>query len=111
MFPHVDVCLFYENESPSARSIRYFSGIHTDMGMLLKFKRRQILYLSSLEEMPKVDYVVKRFNIKQMLSDLKRAKVKTIGLHYGELTKKTFDSLKMLYRPPIQFAGATHCGQ
>ena len=91
MFKKADVCLFFKTEKIQERSIQYYTGVETDMGILLKFPKRQILYLSSLEETPKVDFVVKNFDFKQVVKDLKRTKAKTIGLYYSELTKKSFD--------------------
>lgn len=96
MFEKVDVCLFLKFEQPDGKSIRYFSGIDTDFGILLKFKQRQVLYLSELEEKPKPKkgLTVKPFDFEQVKKDLAKAKVKTIGLHYAEITKRQFDMLK-----------------
>ncbi|MCA9477996.1 MAG: aminopeptidase P family protein [Nanoarchaeota archaeon] len=94
MFDKADACLFIRTEKVLGKSIHYFTGVETDLGILLKFKKRQILYLSTLEEKPKVSFPVKDFDFDQVKKDLQKSKAKTIGLHYGELTKKTFDFLK-----------------
>lgn len=98
MFFHKSsINLFFNTENNPDKTIKYLTKIDSDFCILIQFpKRKSIFYISSLEEIPKNNSVEIRTldSLKNVFSEIKKRKPKSLGLNFDEISKSLFDLIK-----------------
>lgn len=101
-FRNVDATILLRTERNKGMSLSYLTGYEGDFGFGVFFKqaKKPIVFLSNLEQPPRNENVnFQNFEgIKKLVEFVKKKKVKTIGLHFGEVSKLTYDWLKKEFR-------------
>lgn len=97
MFSKSSINLFFNTENNPGKTIKYLTNIDCDFCILVQFpKKKSLFYLSSLEEIPKTNSVeIKTLkSLKNVFSEIKKRKPKTVGLNFDEISKSLFDLIK-----------------
>ncbi len=103
MFSECDAVLLLHTEQDRGTALKYLTGYTGDYayGLFFKNKRKKrIIFVSSLEGLPtntreKYVHLTKRGQVKEVVQ---KEKVKTLGLCFSEVSKRTYDTLKKTFR-------------
>lgn len=101
MVKHIGDCdanIFLRTHRSKDPTIKYLTGVDTDLGLLITFKnprKKPVLFISPLEQRPqRSDLSVNTIEFSKLEKVFKNAPVKTIGINYNEMKLASYDLLK-----------------
>ena len=102
MFSDCDAVLLLHTEQDEGVALKYLTDYQGDFayGVFFPGRKKPQVFVSSLESLPRsttisYQHLTKRGQIKEVLL---KAKVKTLGLCFSEVSKQTYDTLKKAFR-------------
>lgn len=102
-----EIALLFHTEQHPGKTLPYLTGYQGDfaIGIVpLNKKKKTKLYISSLEELPRLKNcsVFQLKSLEAVTKEITKQNIKKVGLHFGEISKKLFDHLTSLL-PKVSF--------